>query len=317
MTAATYDGGGQRATATTSAGTQQFLWGTVVADNPQLLMDSQNAYIYAGATAPAEQVNLATGAVTYLLADSLGSVRATISPAGALTATASYDAWGNPQTAGGLTADTPFGYAGGYTDPTGLIYLINRYYDPATGQSTSVDPALAQTSAPYAYAGGNPVTNTDPTGRSTVLSNSELCQAVVSTGGWHGEICVLTRVGQVLTENILYWGEVFYQVRSGPIWDAGFASLGLTACANTGPFPGYPVNCSHNNAVVNHGGVFCGQSTCRILTQEYVSRRVNWLQPWVVGAWMNWGNNGGQHLGRTVSLTGPLKEDGNCGGGFC
>lgn len=37
-----------------------------------------------------------------------------------------YDAWGSPETTGGLTSYTSFGFAGGYTDPTGLVYLINR-----------------------------------------------------------------------------------------------------------------------------------------------------------------------------------------------
>ena len=163
MTAATYDGNGDRATATTSSGTQTFTWNTLAAV-PQLIMDASNAYIYAGGTTPIEQVSLSTGAITYLAADALGSVRGTVSTSGALTGTASYDAWGNPATAGGLSASTPFGYAGGYTDPDGLIYLLNRYYDPAAGAFISVDPAISQTYQPYAYAGDNPVTRTDPTG---------------------------------------------------------------------------------------------------------------------------------------------------------
>jgi RHS repeat-associated protein len=164
MTAASYDGDGLRATATYGASTQDFVWNDVTS-LPQVLMDSGNAYIYTSGVAPAEQVNLATGTVTYLVTDSLGSVRGTVSGTGTLTATTSYDAWGNPETTGGLTASTPYGYAGGYTDATGLEYLINRYYDPATGQFTSVDPALAQTQQPYAYADGNPVSNADPDGR--------------------------------------------------------------------------------------------------------------------------------------------------------
>jgi RHS repeat-associated protein len=78
--------------------------------------------------------------------------------------TTSYDAWGNPATGGGLTSITPFGFAGGYTDPTGLIYLMQRYYDPGTGQFKSVDPAVDSTGTPYSYAYGNPVSNIDPTG---------------------------------------------------------------------------------------------------------------------------------------------------------
>jgi RHS repeat-associated protein len=102
--------------------------------------------------------------MTYLVSDSLGSVRGTVNSSGTLTGTTSYDAWGNLETSGGLTAATPFGFAGGYTDPNGLVYLINRYYNPATGQFISVDPAIAQILQPYAYADGNPVTITDPTG---------------------------------------------------------------------------------------------------------------------------------------------------------
>jgi len=94
----------------------------------------------------------------------LGSVRGIVSNSGNLTATTSYDAWGNPQSPGGLAAYTPFGYAGGYTDPTGLVYLIHRYYDPATGQFLSVGPDVSQTGEPYAYGGGDPVINADPMG---------------------------------------------------------------------------------------------------------------------------------------------------------
>jgi RHS repeat-associated protein len=166
MTTAAYNGIGLREDAVAGA-TQAFVWGAYPVNDgtPALLMDSGNAYIYGtGGTAPAEQVSLSSGAVTYLDADALGSVRGVVSGLGALTAAASYDAWGNPVTAGGLTAFTPFGFAGGYTDPTGLVYLINRYYDPRTGQFTSVDPDVAETLEPYAYTNGNPVSDTDPAG---------------------------------------------------------------------------------------------------------------------------------------------------------
>jgi len=170
MTAASYDGNGLRVSSTTtpsggSATTQGYVWNTVP-QIPQMIMDSTNAYIYGSTRTPAEQVNLSTGTITYLVTDSLGSVRGTVGSSGTLTAATSYDAWGNPQTTGGLTSATPFGYAGAYTDPSGLIYLIHRYYDPATGQFLSVDPYLNSTHEPYIYADGNPVTGTDPTGQS-------------------------------------------------------------------------------------------------------------------------------------------------------
>jgi RHS repeat-associated protein len=131
---------------------------------PELLVDGTNAYIYDGGLAPQEQVNLATGTNTYLVTDSLGSVRGTVSNSGALTGTTSYNAWGNPATTGGLTATTPFGFAGGYTDPDSLIYLLNRYYQPSTGQFISADPDISQTLQPYEYANDNPASLLDPLG---------------------------------------------------------------------------------------------------------------------------------------------------------
>jgi RHS repeat-associated protein len=167
MSSATYDGNDLRVAATYGASTQDFVWNNV-SRLPQALMDSGNAYIYTSGAAPAEQVNLATGVVTYLVTDSLGSVRGAVSSSGSPTGTTNYDAWGNPENTGGLTATTPFGFAGGYTDPVGLIYLLHRYYDPQTGQFLSVDPLVDRTLQSYSYANGDPVNDADPSGmRST------------------------------------------------------------------------------------------------------------------------------------------------------
>jgi uncharacterized protein RhaS with RHS repeats len=43
-------------------------------------------------------------------------------------------------------------------------YSFRRYYDPATGQFISVDPAVDQTEAPYGYVAGDPVNSIDPYG---------------------------------------------------------------------------------------------------------------------------------------------------------
>jgi len=47
---------------------------------------------------------------------------------------------------------------------SGLYYLRARYYDPATAQFMSRDPAVATTMAPYSYAAGDPLDATDPSG---------------------------------------------------------------------------------------------------------------------------------------------------------
>jgi RHS repeat-associated protein len=190
MGATAYDASGLRASTTItpsgqSATTQQYAWNANAA-LPEMIMDSSNAYLYGNGVAPIEQVSLSTGGITYLVTDSLGSVRGAVSSTGAVLGTASYDAWGNPQTAGGLTATTPFGFAGGYTDPTGLIYLTSRYYDPSTGQFLSVDPDIRSTLQAYAYTEGNPVSQTDPTGLVNLNGVAAWARANVngSNNGW-------------------------------------------------------------------------------------------------------------------------------------
>ncbi len=59
-------------------------------------------------------------------------------------------------------------FDGQYTSSdTGLIYLRNRVYDPATAQFLTVDPAVGVTQAPYNYGGDNPLNRRDPDGLST------------------------------------------------------------------------------------------------------------------------------------------------------
>ncbi len=111
MTSATYNGLGLRTavTVTPSGGgsrTNSFIW-TTTTSTPELLRDSSYAYLYASGGTPFAEVNLSSGAVTYLLSDALGSVRALVSSSGVLWATTSYDAWGNPRTPGGLFLSEP------------------------------------------------------------------------------------------------------------------------------------------------------------------------------------------------------------------
>ena len=155
--------------ATTNGITQNYTWST----SDLLLGDGSNYYIYGPGPAPLEQVSKASGATTYLLTDQLGSVVIEADSSASITATQSYNPYGTvSSTTGSWT--TPFGFAGGYRDTTGLIYLINRYYDPATGQFVSVDPLVGVTGAAYGYVGGDPVNGLDPNGMFTFNSLNPL-----------------------------------------------------------------------------------------------------------------------------------------------
>jgi RHS repeat-associated protein len=81
-----------------------------------------------------------------------------------VAATYTYDPYGNTTGITG-TVNNPLRYSGAYTDlETGLLYLINRYYDPRTAQFLNVDPLVSATSRPYGYAGDNPLNAIDPIG---------------------------------------------------------------------------------------------------------------------------------------------------------
>ena len=100
----------------------------------------------------------------YYLSDKIGSVVAVISGDGQTVSNRTgYDPYGNVTYATGSITN-PFGYAGGYTDATGLVQFGARYYDPTTARWTQVDPAGTSGASAYAYADDNPINVSDPSG---------------------------------------------------------------------------------------------------------------------------------------------------------
>ena len=103
----------------------------------------------------------------YFLSDGLGSTMKTVDATGTVVNGYTYDVYGKKTSSTGSQANE-FDFAGQQTDATGLQYLRARYYDPVTGTFLSRDPMSASPGwggNSYAYASGNPVDRTDPTGR--------------------------------------------------------------------------------------------------------------------------------------------------------
>jgi RHS repeat-associated protein len=160
-----YDGDGMRESKVVGSTTTQFTWDGVGGNVLQQYDGTtKTSFLYGPGGMPVEQIGGSTS--TYLHHDQLGSTRLVTDSAGStLTATTiTYQPYGAVvSTSGSLT--TPLMFSGQYKDSeSGLYQLRARYYDPATAQFLTVDPAVSLTRSPYAYVMGNPLNASDTTG---------------------------------------------------------------------------------------------------------------------------------------------------------
>ena len=119
-----------------------------------------------------------------------GDVTGSFDPAtGTLGASTGYDPFGQVTAQSG--AQGALGYQGGYTDRgTGQVNMAARWYDPATGgfssrDSWTLNPVPSINANRYGYGGGDPLTNTDPSGHCfglCVLGGIALGEALVYLG---------------------------------------------------------------------------------------------------------------------------------------
>jgi RHS repeat-associated protein len=151
-----------------SLASEQLTWDTS-GSLPLVLSDGTNYYVYGPTGEPVEQVNVTASPptnnpifLTYTQPDS--SWLATNTTGDELSYWR-YDAYGNLALG---TPDSPFGYAGQYTDtssdPSGFDNMRARWYQSQTGAFTTVDPAFDQTDQAYGYAGDDPINTSDPSG---------------------------------------------------------------------------------------------------------------------------------------------------------
>lgn len=184
----TYNGDGLRMSKTVGGTPHAFVW-DVSGAVPVLLKDGATSYVYDDNGLPLEQLTGTTP--LFYHHDQLGSTRALTNAAGTVVGAYSYYPYGALAFAQFGSVTTPLGFAGQYTDngvgETGFQYLRSRYYDPATGQFFTRDPAVAQTRAAYAYANGNPVNVTDVCGVSTGASSGWPGTATVHAASAEGQ----------------------------------------------------------------------------------------------------------------------------------
>lgn len=243
-----YNGQGLRMSTTDTASTVDLTtWDSVSgASTPLNINDAvtpsgssttNTSYVYGdlmfGGTAPVEQISTSgsTTSVLYLVPSPSG-VRAVINSAGSLQELALYSPYGTQYVASGSNV-TPFGFQGSYTDSgvlmpsgssagTGLIYLINRYYDPSIDQFISVDPLVSNTGQPYVFTGADPLNSTDPLGL--------FCWGWCTfTNAWHAATHFVSAVVHLCTTVLSdVWGAV--TVAAG--WTADAVSTAVDAVSS-------------------------------------------------------------------------------------
>ncbi|MBS2938515.1 RHS repeat-associated core domain-containing protein [Nocardioides sp. J2M5] len=122
-----------------------------------------------------------------------------------------YDPYGVPtitnNPGGSAITQNPYTFAGtGVKDrTTGWVHYAARYYSPVTGTWTQQDtldaPLDPKNANRYAYAGGDPINNTDPTGQYSLkdfYGDAGACSAGVGLAGASGQITNGIALGGVI-----------------------------------------------------------------------------------------------------------------------
>jgi RHS repeat-associated protein len=174
-----YDALGRLVSSTASSGTTTSL--SYLGTGQTIASDGTDLYSYdpSGDATAAEAVSGGTGEA--VMTDQHGDITAAFSPASttsSLAGYATYSPYGAVTSSGGTMPG--IGYQGDYTDPTtGLVHMGARWYNPSTGAFTSSD-TISSTPVPstvdgnpYAYADGNPLTETDPSGHLCLVCDVE------------------------------------------------------------------------------------------------------------------------------------------------
>jgi RHS repeat-associated protein len=158
-----YGGDGRRRQKVTGGVTRTYVY-----DGPNIVEERlSSGQIYQYMQGPGVDRPLAqkdnSGAVSYYLADHLGSVVQVTNSAGAIALTREYDPWGDPLQGAAVGG---YAYTGREWDPEiGLYYYRARYYDPKLGRFLSEDPLGAAGGINrYTYVGNEPSDFVDPLG---------------------------------------------------------------------------------------------------------------------------------------------------------
>lgn len=178
-----YDYRGRMMSRTLAGNTTYLLWDrdTVFAEFEEGADDVSKVYLYDLAE-PLRRIGewTAEGGARFFLTDQVGSVNGVVARDGAPLHWVDYDSFGEPRTA----VPNEFGpvrFAGRYwIEEAGLYQNSLRYYDPALRRFLQQDPIRYEGGDYnlYRYVGNNPLSFTDPNGKSALNEYGQLVKRV-------------------------------------------------------------------------------------------------------------------------------------------
>jgi RHS repeat-associated protein len=223
-------------------------------------------------------------AVSWLFGDPRGTSTTAINATSQAVTSRYYTPYGQPR--GTTPANWPGtrGYIGGTTDTTtGLTNLGAREYNPATPAFISPDPILDPNQPaslnPYAYAGNNPVTNSDPTGLCFKTAMNQPCR---SSKDDNGDTTTTTTTTGTTTGGTTCDAQCHAQAA---LWEARQAAIYAEQARAAQIRLGADLTSYFNYLADPGGNIFanlfrtwlCGDSTCMGTTPEgmNLTRRIN------------------------------------------
>jgi RHS repeat-associated protein len=233
-----YDGDGKRVSETVPGATTNYLVDT---QNPtgyaQVVEEIvagtvTRTYAYGLERISEGQIISGTWTASFYGYDGHGSVRQLTNPAGTVTDSYDYDAFGNLINSTGSTPNNCLFAGEQYDSVLGMYFLRARYYNATTGRFWSMDTNEANDWEPaslhrYLYAGSNPVDRVDPSGHDFDLISTVgalavqyplVTMTVISAGVGGAGGCI---AGALDPQGTCKQG--FY---SGLLWGAVFGAIG-------------------------------------------------------------------------------------------
>ncbi|MCL6478057.1 MAG: SBBP repeat-containing protein [Peptococcaceae bacterium] len=217
----TYDGDGIRTGQSVSGsvyGTYEYIY-DYNAGLPRLLVEKDNSgkennYIYAGRL----YSRIGTEGQVFYHHDGLGSISVISDVYGNPLNHYTYDAFGSPRSVI-ESVYNPIRFTGEPYDPSGLIYLRARYYDPTTGRFLTPDNYPGIITDPlsmnrYSYCSNNPILYLDPSGHIAICYQDSSLSIPTSPPGVNIDDNI--RQAESMFPNVFKWKE---QVDTFGPWD--------------------------------------------------------------------------------------------------